>query len=481
MKKILCTLLAFVILTTVLAVPTNAMVVTSDTIDDVVQWAIDTANNNTHGYSQLLDRRWGTPDYDCASFVICAFRSVGFKLSSAAHCGNMKQAFIDEGFEWIPNTKIDLSTSKSLKPGDVLLNTTSHTEIYIGNNTQVGAHDGTYDIYDYNDPGDSTGQEICPVTYSNNSRWEGILRYPVEKPVDVGTNFYAYIVNNVTKKYLTNDNRNVSVRSLTGDANQVWKFERQSDGAYIIRTCFDSKVLNVSYSGTTAGTNVGVYGNSDSPAKRWFVYGSSGKYRFKPKCADLYLDVHGGTSSSKNGTNVCLWTDGASTQKFTIQKLSPPGSTYLDCEPGTSATSSYLWWNATTDTTSYDVKIYKDIVTSGDPYIHLTGLKDTYCRVDLPKGDYEAFVISRNSYSSTQSKNTIMFTVKKARETIPGDVDYNLKLSVFDATTIQMFLADYISLSSTQQAVGDVDKDGKLTILDANRIQLYLANLIDEL
>ncbi len=480
MKKFLCTLLALILLTSAFAVSTNAMVVTSKTIDNVVQWAIDTANNNKHGYSQLLDRRWGTPDFDCASFVICAYRSVGFKLSSAAHCGNMKQAFIDEGFEWIPNTKIDLSNSNALKPGDVLLNTKSHTEIYIGNNTQVGAHDGTYDIYDYNDPGDSTGLEVCPVTYSNRSNWEGILRYPVEKHVDVGTDFYAYIVNNVTKKYLTNDNRNVSVRSLTGDANQVWKFERQSDGAYIIRTCFDSKVLNVSYSGTTAGTNVGVYGNSDSPAKRWFIYGSSGKYRFKPKCADLFLDVHGGTSSSKNGTNVCIYSDGASTQKFSIKKLSPAGSTSLDCIPGTSDTSSYIWWDASTDTTSYDVRIYADIA-QGDPYIELKGLKKTYCNVDLPKGDYEAYVISRNSYSSTQSKNTIMFTVKKSKDTFSGDVDYNYRLSVFDATTIQMYLADYITLTEKQQSVGDVDNDGKLTIMDANRIQQYLASLIDEL
>ena len=164
MKKILSTLLIFILMTSMLFIPADAAVTQTD-IDKVVQWAINTANDDTHGYSQEYSRRWGTPDYDCASFVISAYRSVGFKLPYAAHCSNIKEEFMKEGFEWIPNTEIDLSTSKYLKPGDVLLRIAGHTEIYIGNNKQCGAHDD----YDGNRPGDTYGDEVCAYTYSNRS------------------------------------------------------------------------------------------------------------------------------------------------------------------------------------------------------------------------------------------------------------------------------------------------------------------------
>ena len=70
MKKILSVFLILICACSMIVLPTDALVVNSATIDQVVQWAIDTANDDTHGYSQAQDRRWGTPDYDCASFVI---------------------------------------------------------------------------------------------------------------------------------------------------------------------------------------------------------------------------------------------------------------------------------------------------------------------------------------------------------------------------------------------------------------------------
>ena len=95
MKKILSVFLVLIFACSMMILPTDALVVTSSTIDQVVQWAIDTANDDTHGYSQAADRRWGTPDYDCASFVISAYRSVGFKLTYAAHCSNIKEEFME--------------------------------------------------------------------------------------------------------------------------------------------------------------------------------------------------------------------------------------------------------------------------------------------------------------------------------------------------------------------------------------------------
>lgn len=482
MKKLLCVVLIIAMLTSAFVIPTTAAISPS-AVEDAVQWAIDTANDDSHGYSQA--NRWGNPDYDCSSFVISAYRSVGFNLSGAVHTGNMKQPFIDEGFEWIPKSKIDLSTSKYLKRGDILLNTGSHTEIYIGNNKMVGAHEGTIDDYDLNDPGDSTGKEVCPVNYSNYSNWEGILRYPTEKPLDVGTDFYAYIINNATGKYLTNDNRNVSVRALIseGEPNQVWKFERQAGGEYIIRTCFDNKVLNVSNRGTTAGTNVGVYQNTESTAKRWYIYGKDGAYKFKPQLVDLSLYVYRGTVDSPDGTNVCLGTNSTkSTQTFIIQKLDAPQSTYLECAPGTSTEPTYFWWNMTLYTDTYSIKIWQGDDVSADPYMTINDLTEPNYQLTLPQGTYIATAYSQCKFASIASQNSVKFTVEEGQPTtIFGDADQDGEVTIFDAAQIQRHVAQIELLANESIAIADTDKDGKVTVFDASRIQFYLANLIDEL
>ena len=49
-------------------------------IESAVAWAIGTANNNAHGYSQA--NRWGNPDYDCSSFVITAYEQAGVHVKS---------------------------------------------------------------------------------------------------------------------------------------------------------------------------------------------------------------------------------------------------------------------------------------------------------------------------------------------------------------------------------------------------------------
>ncbi|MBQ6626276.1 MAG: RICIN domain-containing protein [Ruminococcus sp.] len=481
MKKFLSVFLILILMCSMFIIPTHALNVTTATIEKAVKWAEATAADDSHGYSQY--NRWGNPDYDCASFVISAFRSAGFDLSSAVHCGNMKQAFIDEGFEWIPSSKIDLSTSKYLKRGDILLNTTSHTEIYIGDNMQVGAHEGTYDDYDLNDPGDSTGREICPVKYSNGSRWEGILRYPTNPPVDVGTDFYAYIINNATEKYLTNDNRNVSVRSLLSEGNpsQVWKFERQEDGSYIIRTCFDSKVLNVSNRGTEPGTNVGVYNDTESDAKRWFIYGTEDNYKFKPRLCDLSLYVYRGTAESEDGTNVCLGTNSTkTTQKFRIVKLQEPSATYVECKAGTSTLPTALWWNFTLGTNLYDVKIYSADSETEELVKEINDIAETYCSVQLPVGEYKAVVYSKNTFAQTKSINTVGITVEKGEEVKIGDTNLDGEVSVLDATTIQRFMAKITELTEEQKIFSDTNRDGDVSVVDATMIQRFMAKLIDK-
>ena len=78
MKKFLSVFLILILVCSMAIIPANSLNVTTATIEKAVKWAENTAADDSHGYSQY--NRWGNPDYDCASFVISAFRSAGFYL-----------------------------------------------------------------------------------------------------------------------------------------------------------------------------------------------------------------------------------------------------------------------------------------------------------------------------------------------------------------------------------------------------------------
>ena len=136
-------------------------------VKSAIDWALETAEDDSHGYSQ--QSRWGDPSYDSSSFVISSFEAAGIpvKDAGAGDSGNMKSAFTENGFVWIPGDP----KMEDLQPGDILLNEGEHTEIYIGYGLMVGAHDN----FDNTDA-DSSGNEISVCSYKSYP-WNGILRY----------------------------------------------------------------------------------------------------------------------------------------------------------------------------------------------------------------------------------------------------------------------------------------------------------------
>lgn len=123
----------------------------SDTIKKVIDWAISIPYEKP-------TTKWGNPNYDCASLVINAWDNfnVPVKEKGATYTGNMKEAFLETGkFEWISYDEENV-----LKKGDILLNESSTTEIYIGNKLSISV--------------DKKGKVIVS---SNTKSYDGILRY----------------------------------------------------------------------------------------------------------------------------------------------------------------------------------------------------------------------------------------------------------------------------------------------------------------
>lgn len=140
--------------------------------EKAAQFMEATAADDSHGYDQ--GSRWGTPDYDCSSLVITAYKHAGVPLQST-YTGNMKADFLSHGFENV-TSKVNLRTGANMKRGDVLLNEVTHTAMYIGNGKIVHAAGNEYGKATGGKPGDQTGREICVANYYNAS-WGVVLRY----------------------------------------------------------------------------------------------------------------------------------------------------------------------------------------------------------------------------------------------------------------------------------------------------------------
>ena len=85
----------------------NGDITVDAAVKSAIDWALKTANDNLHGYSQ--NTRWGNPNYDCSSFVISAYEAAGIPVveAGATYTGDMRAAFLKCGFEWIPGNPDD--------------------------------------------------------------------------------------------------------------------------------------------------------------------------------------------------------------------------------------------------------------------------------------------------------------------------------------------------------------------------------------
>ncbi len=153
-------------------------------IESAVAWAIETANDNSHGYSQA--NRYG-PDYDCSSFVITAYEQAGLKVkeAGASYTGNMRGAFLACGFVDV-TYEVGLSSGYNIQPGDVLLNYSAHTCIAVGGGKVANCRTDE----GHPQAGDQSGNEIRIQAYWNFP-WNCVLRYKgtqqVTKPNNQGT------------------------------------------------------------------------------------------------------------------------------------------------------------------------------------------------------------------------------------------------------------------------------------------------------
>lgn len=127
-----------------------------------------------------------------------------------------------------------------------------------------------------------------------------------DPPKDLGTGFYAYIVNTESGKVAGVSNDNVQLTTKTDANNQQWYFVRQDDCSYEIKNPATGKCLEVAMAGTENGSEVRIWGDNDTVAQRWYIVGTVDMYSLVPKYAtNMAMDIQGAVFS--DGTNIQLW------------------------------------------------------------------------------------------------------------------------------------------------------------------------------
>ncbi len=155
-------------------------------IAEALAWAVETAEDETCGYSRY--HRFG-PNYDCSSFVSAALMAGGFDIGGYMSTANLGAALTELGFVRLRRTET------VLLPGDILLSPGTHVEFYLGDGKCVAAHQ------DYDGrSGDSKGKEIevrdqsdCPFCHYGQYRW--VYRYMPARPANYDAHLTAQTEN----------------------------------------------------------------------------------------------------------------------------------------------------------------------------------------------------------------------------------------------------------------------------------------------
>lgn len=236
-------------------------------------------------------------------------------------------------------------------------------------------------------------------------------------PVNVGDDFYAYIINVKPWKHITYDSDgNITIRTENAKSNQIWHFDRLENNAYKITSVKDGKCMEVHNFGTVNGTNVHINDYNNNNAQKWYIYGESANYKLRGLCTDCVLDITGGGTG--DGTNVQMWEfNDSDAQKFQIWKLEYPTipKPTLKVSTSSSTTNNVTFsWNKVKNANWYDIRIYK-----GETAVKtLWAVTDTKVTISLDPGNYTADIAGVNgSFDNFTFSNKISFSVPTPKPT----------------------------------------------------------------
>ena len=140
---------------------------------------------------------------------------------------------------------------------------------------------------------------------------------------NLGAVFTCRLLTTADNSCIINNNSNAEIREIKNRINEYWRFERQSDGTYTIKSLSNGKYLDVDKNGDSDGLNIYTYEYTGARNQRWYIRKKGNEYNLIPKCAPYSaLDIN--KNEYKVGTNIQLWSQNQSNaQKLKIQFATP--------------------------------------------------------------------------------------------------------------------------------------------------------------
>lgn len=385
---------------------------------------------------------------------------------------------------------------------------------------------------DVNNDGSANGTNV-QLWSQNGTSAQGLNIYiQPEIPcfINLGNEFTANLIKANDWSTIVNKGTNVEIQYGYGNANEYWRFKREKDGSYIIKSLEDGKYLDVSEAGSSDGLNIHVFDYTGAKNQKWYITdGPFGKV-LVPQCAvNSCLDVN--NDGTANGTNVQLWTQNlSSAQGLNIYKQPDVPNfdnlgeiftckmrTVIDnrciinnntnAEIGESKNNINEYWiferknDGTYTIKSLSNGKYLDVDKNGNSdglniytyeytgannqrwYIRKAGI--TYNLI--PKcAPHSALDINENEYEvgtniqlwSQNQSDAQRFSIYFATPNyLLGDVDGDGEVSIIDATNIQRYLASIPITFELSEKVADTDEDGEVAIIDVTFIQRWLVGI----
>lgn len=384
-------------------------------------------NDGSHAYNNYCEYNYwfwggahnGGSSYPwCATFVSWCARQAGIPTSilrNSSAAGHSASYF---------NIPYYSGSSYTPKPGDLFF-TTSWT--HVGIVTGVNGNEFYTIEGNTNNNGSSDGNGVYARTryglsnyYFGAPNYTNIIIEPSPSYADLGTDFCAIILN--TKHWKTislEDDQSVKIRPEDGTSKQVWKFVRQSDGSYLILSAKTGKALELYNGETSDGTLIKACGEDwGGNYQRWYLYQQGDGYCIVSKhyadTKNVAMDMT--AAAAYDGTSVIgfkryngesqIWSIYRSDE---IQLRSPVS---FSVNAKNSLQNTTFTWDDVYGETGYSLKIWKAGVPSENAFKEVSDAKNG-CEVNLPAGDYSAYVDAYNYFGWKQS-NIVDFTVTPA-------------------------------------------------------------------
>jgi beta-glucanase (GH16 family) len=251
-------------------------------------------------------------------------------------------------------------------------------------------------------------------------------QYTGQPQISVHPQAWYRLVNRLSGKVLdvsgpsTADAANIHQWEWFGLPNQEWRFEAAGEGSYRLIARHSGKACDVAWASWADGANVQQMSTNGSAAQEWWLQPVGDGYcKIVSRETGRVLDV--ANLSLTNGANVQQWAYvGGFNQQWRIEQTvappTPPIPTGLRAEAGGNRVT--LFWNATTNTTSYNLK--RATVSGGAYVVVATNLtQSSFCDTGLVAGTAYYYVVTAMNGTSEGSNSTevgvIPWTIVQAR------------------------------------------------------------------